>query len=1117
MQPSLFDEAPDASPNATTSTSPNTTPKRESVPDQADRDFAVDPGHHVVLEASAGTGKTRVLVDRYVQLIASGADPHNILAITFTRKAAAEMRQRVLDAIDHRVAFEAAFAARWQPLRARVAEVNISTIDAFCFGLLREFPLEADVDPAFEIADETEVPRFINEAIELALRDCRGLIVSDENVRLLFARVKQRDLRRALEHLIASRHVAVQAVGRFVRERVRYATVDDVCRQFVERLGRELDRSGQRDAILDDGPMASPEFAWLARDLTALSAFPTSDHAAVRRLRRRVGEYFGRDGEPRKQAANRFNPHFPSAEKKKRHNAAIRQLAPAVVREAELFDIEINGLLARGLERVLLVAVARYESLLASHSVLDFEAMLSKAVQLLSKREEFARSRLKLQSRYHHLLVDEFQDTSRLQWDLVQCLTAAWREGESAEDTNPSIFIVGDRKQSIYRFRHAEVTLLDEAAEFIDSLREGPTVRRAIQHSFRAVPELLSFVNALSSEITSGVGIPDEFRYRDTDRFPVAHVSPGARRDGSPVLGLAVGASVEASADAVASEIERLLAERVIVRDRAGSREIQRDDIAILFRSRAGHRVFEQALEARGIKTYVYKGLGFFDAPEVQDVQALIRYLAAPESNLRAAEFLRSRFVRLSDVSLTRLAPNIAASLRAQTLDVDATGLDANDRALFIQARASVATWLQLVDRLPPGDVIDRVLDESAYVFEMRGRRLSQARENVKKVRNLVRRVQNHGYATMARLADYFRTLSAGDESNAIVAGKGAVQLMTIHEAKGLEFPVVFLVRMNAGVGGGGSSITVVPKDADGEPDVTIAIGSDAKKLEGKRDAEEARRLLYVAATRARDRLYFAAEVQDGRLDRRGKSSLVSLLPHSLRSLFERTATFAGPEIEWSAASGETFAFRVCQPVPAPAVADDVVVSGAPVDLAPLGSAGTARVAATSVGRAVADADEWSVTAPGAKTDQLVGTLTHRLFQRQPKVAGLDELAGVARTLLTSEELAGAEPGVVERAVQAFVAIRQRPEVAELLASGECLFEVPFSYRAEAAEAGGDIVRGTVDCLVIQPSGHAVVVEFKTGRRRPEHERQLEVYAAAIQAAWPGRAIATRLIYADPD
>ena len=160
--------------------------------DRAARERAVDPRFNVALEASAGTGKTRVLVDRYLNLLKAGVDPAHVLAVTFTRKAATEMRDRILSSL--RVAAERGEipAARWRELRDRTGDIAVSTIDAFCLSLLREFPLEADLDPGFSMADETEVPRLIDESLDRALRACRAVAREDENVALVFAQLGDR-------------------------------------------------------------------------------------------------------------------------------------------------------------------------------------------------------------------------------------------------------------------------------------------------------------------------------------------------------------------------------------------------------------------------------------------------------------------------------------------------------------------------------------------------------------------------------------------------------------------------------------------------------------------------------------------------------------------------------------------------------------------------------------------------------------------------------------------------------------------------------------------------------------------------------------------------------------
>jgi ATP-dependent helicase/nuclease subunit A len=1111
MQPSLFDDPPSPVVKSTGPASAGKPSSPAPALDQAERDFAIDPSHHVVLEASAGTGKTKVLVDRYVRLIELGVDPRNILAITFTRKAAGEMRDRVLKAMRARALESPAMAERWRELKDRIADVNISTIDAFCFGLLREFPLEADVDPAFEIADETEVPRFRAEAIEHTIRACRELVVTDEAVRLLLAYRPVNALRSALERQLDARHVSLPAVREFVRRRGEDTDVRAASEAFVDDVRALFGRTPYRAELFDGGPARSPAFARLRRDLTGVVAgtFDAGQPGDVRRLQKALEFYFTRDrGTPRKQTAREFEKLFDSSAAKSAHNAAIKAIAPDVAGVLEALEIAINGVLAKGFLHVLEESVAQFERLLAERSVLDFPAMLARSVELLGRREEFARSRLKLESRYQHLLVDEFQDTSLLQWQLITLLTESWAQGEGAEETPPSIFIVGDRKQSIYRFRHAEVTLMDEAAAFIGALRPGAPVRRAIQQSFRAVPELLGFVNALSTEMRSDAEIPERFQYRDIDRFPGVEVSNGARRDGQPVLGLAVGATIEATANSVATEIARLLEAETPVRDAAGMRAIRPDDIAILFRSRAGHRYYEEALESRGIKTYVYKGLGFFDAPEVQDLQVLLRYLAQPDANIRAAALLRSRLIRLSDAALVALAPNFSAALADPAFDLSRLALSPIDAQLLTAARAGAATWLAAADRVPPAELIDRILDETAYYFELGGPRLSQARENVKKVRSLIRRVQNRGYATFARLADYFRRLATGEEANAIVAARGCVQLMTVHSAKGLEFPVVFVVRMNAGVGERPAAISVVPKDGDGNPDVAISVGSAAGRIEMVREQEESRRLFYVAMTRARDRLFFSAEIDD---DRKfgSRPGFAKLLPAGLKRAMV-TALAGGPEVEWITSSNETFAFRVCPPDPnAPAISREAQFATGAVDTAPLESSETLRVQGAR-GPGGQGSSEPRTFGPSSS---LLGSLVHRLFQRKVDPKKAPVVRAAVEQLLRADERAAIElDEVVPQAAEMYAAMRARADVSDLLASGECHYEVPFSLRHLDLD-GPSIVRGQIDCVVVPDSGPVSVVEFKTGQRRPEHEAQLALYVQAAAAVWPGRKIEGRLFY----
>ena len=197
------------------------------------------------------------------------------------------------------------------------------------------------------------------------------------------------------------------------------------------------------------------------------------------------------------------------------------------------FNRDLNVVLARGVKRMFAVALAQYRQVLDERSVLDFADVLDRALELLRRMDEFSQSRFRLEARYHHVLVDEFQDTSRAQWELVALLIESW--GQSWDEgtgvtTNPSIFVVGDRKQSIYRFRDAEAAVLQEAGRHIQALRPTGNPRRSITKSFRALPTLLAFVNELFAEMADPEPGGGRFTYTESDRFPVAD-SPNGRRD----------------------------------------------------------------------------------------------------------------------------------------------------------------------------------------------------------------------------------------------------------------------------------------------------------------------------------------------------------------------------------------------------------------------------------------------------------------------------------------------------------------------------------------------------------------------------------------------------------
>ncbi len=903
-------------------------------PDANARSFAVDPANHVVLEASAGTGKTSVLVARYVNLLKGGVDPANILAITFTRKAAAEMRERIVRELGESAARSEFDRARWIDLRDRLGDIAISTIDAFCLSLLREFPLEADLDPGFDLADETEVPRLIEQALDQALRILAGQARTDPDIALVFAQLGVARTREGLTSLLERRLVAWAALDTFLAKGPAEMTAERVCRESADRLRAVLGGApGGLAQFLADGPVKHQRYQLLVKEIARLPELSGAENSEYRAVLDRVAAHFlTADGKVRRGGV--INPyrahHYQSEGAAKRHRATVLALSQGIADVVYAFNRDLNVVLARGIKRMFAVSLAQYRRILDERSVLDFADVLDRALELLRRMDEFSQSRFRLEARYQHVLVDEFQDTSRAQWELVALLIQSWGEG-SGVASNPSIFVVGDRKQSIYRFRDAESAVLQEAARHIHALRPATSPRRSISRSFRSVPTLLEFVNHIFSEMSDEDVAGGRFTYTEGDRFPAlrepAITSDVADQNDAAgqrfVLGIATANDAVECASAVADEVARILREDS-VRDRKTGvpRRASAGDIGILFRSRASHREFERELEQRGIPTYVYKGLGFFDADETKDAMALLRYLANPVSDLRAAAFLRSRFIRLSDAGLALLAPRLAAAVIDSDDEVmeRIAGLGAEDQRVLRVARQYVPRWIAQVDRVPPAELFETILAESAYAYELRGPRRRQAWENVKKMRGLVRRIQNHGYATMPRIAEHLDSLTAGDESNAVLEAFDAVNLMTVHASKGLEFPIVFVVNMAKGASGPPRPVRVtVDVDAQGEQQSSVTVGpfvSEMDEAERQREKHEIKRLLYVALTRARDRLYLATALKDGVMAP-GRGSLGEVLPPSIRALFAaaNACVAAGGSfgtVTWTSAAGTEFEWRVC-------------------------------------------------------------------------------------------------------------------------------------------------------------------------------------------------------------
>ena len=736
-QPTLFDLAPE--PEAIRLAHEVAPP-----PDQAARDFAVDPAQRRRAR-SVGGHRQDARARRSLRPPArAGVDPRHILAITFTRKAAAEMRERVLAELQRRAAagrvHSRASGARCASASPTSRSRRSTRSASACCASFRSRPTSI---PAFEVADETEMARFANEALDLTLRRARALVRDDERVRLLFARVKLPVLRDALAGLLDRRHVALPAVAH-VRQRAwrgprRAAEAARGLRR--PRCAACWSRSPHRAALIDDGPHGRRSSAGCTPISSALDAFAADDPARVQQLRRRLERYFlTKTGEPRQEAEQAV--HGGARSRRRRRKKPPRSGASG--RVAPRFDDALDSARPRRQRAARARAPARAGD-------------RRRSVRAPARGARAARLR-----RHARAVRRAARAAGGVRAQPAEAAGAlsppARRRVPGHEPPAVAAHRAADRRlgRRRGRRRRADVDLRRRRSQAVDlpvPPRRGDAARRggAQDRGASAGPTGPAGDHARASAPCrscwrSSTRSPTEIQ-RDSDARRAVHLR---RTRSVPGAGSRAGRASRRRAGARPRRRAvdgRLCAPRwrrrsrgssraAIVRDRHGPpRPARPDDIAILFRARAGHQYFEAALEARGIRTYVYKGLGFFDAPEVQDLQALMRYLAQPESDLRAAEFLRSRFVRLSDVALRATGAGVRRRARRSGARCGVASPRSDRSRSARRARERCAALAAARRPVPPSELLDRVLRESAYAFELRGRRLDQARENVKKVR----------------------------------------------------------------------------------------------------------------------------------------------------------------------------------------------------------------------------------------------------------------------------------------------------------------------------------------------------------------------------------------------
>jgi ATP-dependent helicase/nuclease subunit A len=838
-------------------------------------------GRDVLLEAGAGTGKTGVMVDRYCRLVCEkGVSPDAILAFTFTDKAAAELRQRIRAELTRRAE---GGSERARELLSAIGGAWVTTIHGFCNRLLAGHPVAAGIDPGFRVLDAPETARAAREAFDEALR----------------------------EFLAAERDAES-------REELVAAFDLDGLRGIVTGVHAELRSRGEAEPRLPEPPPADPE--------PALRAAATAASECLQEMR---------EEDPKRELLERALARLdapgppPSLDElwalrtssKAKPVARFREaIEAAVSRTAEAGE---GGIAYRHLAQLLELYSARFEAAKARRAGIDFEDLQILAARLLERAEIGGTYR----GRFSHLLVDEFQDTNRLQLRLIEAL-----HGPRSE-----LVAVGDEFQSIYGFRHADLDVFRQQRQRIAERADAELME--LSGNFRSRPELIAAVNLFGSALLGQPYRPLRVGTAPPDDPPAGDGPPVelllTARDGwdgeeielEPAIDGRTPLNCLAEARAVAARLREL-----------ADAGVDRGEMVVLLRAFTHLDAYEDSLERAGLRPYVVGGRGYWSQQQVADVCALLATIANPLDDHALFGALASPACGVAPDTLWLL--RAAAGKRrhvwpalerasgggeAELAEPERlTQIPAPELDLLGRFVATVEALRERAPRLSLAGLIEAATTATGYDLAVLMRPSGEARfANVRKLMRLAAEFESREGRDLRGLLDFLDARAESDaEAQAATAAEGhdGVRIMTVHNAKGLEFDVVAVPDLSRSLLAGARP-PLLTLGREQPPRVGMQLrrlGSGSVNLydyaalceEAKeRDAEEGLRLFHVAATRARERLILSGVVKpDAGREAKPSTPVVERLVEALGVERDTDATVVVPPPEPRPGLDATFA-----------------------------------------------------------------------------------------------------------------------------------------------------------------------------------------------------------------
>jgi ATP-dependent helicase/nuclease subunit A len=1133
---------------------------------------ASDPQASAWVSANAGAGKTHVLKLRVLKLLLAGTPPERILCLTYTKAAAAEMAQRVFGDLarwtaapdsqldEHLVKLfgrapdegERAFARQ---LFARALEtpggLKFETIHAFCDRLLQRFPVEASVPPGFVILDEMESNLLLREAIDdtlaAAMRNGSPLAAAVQRAAAFAAGDGFDDvLREALgkrEWLERASRLALR--GPLAAEAAPfYAEALSLAGESLEATERAL-AGVLADEDLTRAAHALATGSAADRDLSA--ALVKARTAASARLRiealRKV--FTTLNGTPRSRMATKA---VASA-----HPDVDRLLTRSRDRFCGLLEERKGHLLREASLALLQIADAvheRYADAKARRAALDFEDLIMSTARLLGTSEQAQWVLYKLDGGLDHILVDEAQDTSPDQWKVIEALAQEFFAGAGSREHIRTLFAVGDEKQSIYSFQGAAPRMF---AEMGDAFAARAAAGEQTWHevpltlSFRSTEPILRAVDRVFADPASTPGLSAEaepIRHQAlrkghaglVEMWPTEAWQQAAPAEPWSPLGEQppTQPSVRLAAR-IAALIERWLADGEMLASEG--RPVRPGDILILVRKRQPFApVMVRALKSRGIPVAGSDRMKLNEQLAVQDLMALGDFLTLPEDDLALATVLKSPLFGLDDDDLLSFAPERRGSLWSALLRA------APESPRLTEAAETLKRWRMLADFSPPYEFFARLLDKDGMRSRLLTRLGPDAADALDEFLGMAMAYDDQAPASLAGFLHWLRRTDREIKRD-MEHGRDEVRVMTVHGAKGLEAPIVFLPdTCSSASGRSAAGLVALPNPLSDsifpEPYVWPVKGTSShEKVSAARarvaaaEAEERNRLLYVALTRARDRLYIAGyEPRSGR----AKDCWYDQIRNSLEPISTAHITADGRSVlrleSSQTAPPEQRPEAACPPAAArerPRWAHEPAPRE-PMTLIPLSPSRAAPLDVDAEGEPIeprrppqAGAALPSPLALAEDYRFLRGTITHALLEHLPSIP-------TAHRLQAAQRFVAAKGAPLPARVQGEI-VREALAIITDAAFGalfgpESRAEVPMAAEIPDPQGRRAPLRiiGQIDRLV-RLAHEVLILDYKTNRPPPAepravtaaYVRQLAAYRLVIQRVFSGLPVRAAILWTD--